>query len=184
VITLFNAPCRRRALEWPSAGLQVPSGAMPGARQHARCLSPHRRCTGVQLHRAGQQSPQRVRVRRDGGVRLRSSLWTAEPSAWTVDSSSRAACWSSRFSDFGMRTARKTTSSSMVFFLAAGTALSSLSSRRCNGMSCVLVQNDHVQVLPIDVSVILREHVIKRSQSFAALCCLPGFSSHREGMRS
>ena len=83
-----------------------------------------------------------------------------------------------------MRTARKTTLSSTVIFLAAYTAISSLSSGRCDGMSSTELQNDRGQGLPIDVRGILREHVIKRSQSFAALCCLPGFGSHREGMRS
>ena len=104
-------------------------------------------------------------------------------SAWTVDSSSSATCWSSRFIDFGIRMARKTISSSMVCFLAAGTAVSSLFLGRRNGKSHAGPQKDLGQVRPIDVSVILREHVIKRSQSPRSTLLSSNFSSHRKGVR-
>ena len=127
---------------------------------------------------------QLLRARVGLATRLPSSAWMAvRTSACTVDSSSRATCWSSRFIDFGTRIARKTISSSMMCFLAAGTAVSSLFLGRRNGRSHDGPQKDLGQVRPIDVSVILREHVIKRSRSPRSTLLSSNFSSHREGVR-
>ena len=116
---------------------------------------------------------------RCGPLRSSSALTAERTSACTVDSSLRATCWSSRFIDLGMRMARKTTSSSMVFFLAVGTALSSLCHGRGDHNSRTQAQDESNLILPIDASLILRDHVIKRSRSPRSYL-LPAISIRRE----
>ena len=163
----------------PLVGVQALGNAVPAS----TCQWEGESQTGQAAERC-RQSTQLLRARVGLATRLPSSAWMAErTSAWMVDSSSSATCWSSRFIDFGMRMARKTISSSMVCFLAAGTAVSSLFLGRRNGRSHTGPQKDLGQVRPIDVSVILREHVIKRSRSPRSTLLSSNFSSHRKGVR-
>ena len=163
----------------PLVGVQALGNAVPAS----TCQWEGESQTGQPADRC-RQSPHLLRARVGVGARLPSSVWIAErTSAWTVDSSSRATCWSSRFIDFGTRIARKTISSSMMCFLAAGTAMSSLFLGRRNGRSHAGPQKDLGRLLPIDVSVILREHVIKRSRSPRSTLLSSNFSSHRKGVR-
>ena len=185
MITVAPSPGLRSEFGRPLVGVPALGSAVPGTAQPSGHVSRKRRRSSRGLvAEPCRWSSQRVRARLGGGVRLPSSLWIAERTrARTFDSSSRATCWSSRFIDFGTRMARKTTSSSMVCFVAAGTAMSSLFLGRRNGRPRGLLQNDVVRVLPIDLSVILRDHVIKRSRSpRSALLSSSNFSSHRKGV--
>ena len=163
----------------PLVGVQPLGNAVPGRTRRRQRKSQQGQGTALR-----RPSTHLLRARSGLGARLPSSDWMAErTSAWTVDSSSSATCWSSRFIDFGTRIARKTISSSMMCFLAAGTAVSSLFLGRRNGRSHAGPQKDLGQVRPIDVSVILREHVIKRSRSPRSTLLSSNFSSHRKGVR-
>ena len=173
MITVVPSLGLRSEFGRPLVGAHALGNAVPGTeREPARVKRkrPFGPLADV-AERCGRLS-QRLGTRVGFGARLPSSVWMAErTSAWTVDSSSRATCWSCRFIDLGVRMARRTTSSSMVCFLAAGTAVSSLFLGRRNGRPRVPLQKDLHQVLPIDLSGILREHVSKAisivSQHFA-----------------
>jgi hypothetical protein len=184
VITVVPSAGLRSEFGRPLVGVPAPGSAAPGTAQPSGRVSRKRqRSSRALVAEPCRWSSQRVRARLGGGVRLPSSLWIAERTrAWTLDSSSRATCWSSRFIDFGMRMARKTTSSSMVCFLAAGTAMSSLCLGRRNGGPRGLLQNDVVRLLPIDLRVNAGNHLTKRSGSIRSALLSSNFSSRRKGV--
>jgi hypothetical protein len=138
---------------------------------------------GAECFRASRQPSQRSFACLDFGSRLLSSpLVAMRTIVWTINFSSRAICWSCRFIDFCVRTARKTTSSSTVCFLATVTAMPSPVLGTRNGRSHGLLQNDVVRVLPLDLSVILHDHLIKRSRSSRSELISSNFSSFRKGV--
>ena len=148
-----------------------------------QCACAGRRCGRGEVDGLCRRWRQRLRARFNCGARGLSSFVMADRIiAWTVDSSSRAICWSCRFIDFGMRTARKTTSSSTVCFLAAGTAMPSPVLGTRTGRSHGLLHNYVVRVLPLDLSVILHDHLIKRSRSSRDELISSNFSSFRKGV--
>jgi len=181
VITVVSSPGRRSEFGRPLVGVPALGNAVSQSAHLVGRVSQERPC-GLRAQVAGpcRCSSHRLRDRFGCGARLRSSLWMAERTrAWTLDSSSRATCWSFRFIDFGTRMARKTTSSSMVCFLAADTAMSSLFLGGRNVRSRGRPYDGRARVLPLDLSVIVRDHVIKRSRSPRSYL-LPAISARRE----
>jgi hypothetical protein len=77
--------------------------------------------------------------------------------------------------------ARKTTSSEMLLMLllSADTAKASLVDKRRNGSPSDDVLNETNQILPLDQSLVLRDHVIKRSRSPRSFS-LPAIPRRRE----
>ena len=136
------------------------------------------RVTGLAL-----SGTQRLDPTCDRRARRSSSVWIAErTSACTVDSSSSAACWSRRFIDFGMRTARNTTSSRASGFLTAATAGSSFAHEERDRDRGSRPLSQAGGNLAIDRSLNLRDHAIKRSGGRLAAFAASISTCHGEGV--